>query len=684
LLVKTVAVDTGGTFTDMVVMDQETGEIEILKVPSTPSDPSQSIVEGVLEMFPNKGDLDNIGTLSHGTTVGTNILVQNKGAKVGLLITEGFTGINDIWHLPRFGAELGNLFIEKKPLVPPRFRFEVPERIDNEGNVLKPLDEQATIQAIRRLKEKGVEAIAVVLLFSFLNPAHEKRVGELIKQEYPEAWVSLSSEILPQIREHPRYSTTVANARLDPAMTAYLTNLSKKLHDEGVTTRQLYIMQSNGGVNKVESVVPVTTILSGPCAGALAGVEIASAAGFDNVVTLDVGGTSTDIALGEKGKILEETSGRLGDWELGVPMLMIHTIGAGGGTIAWLDKGGGLQVGPHSAGADPGPVCYGKGGTNPTVTDANVVLGYLNPSNLGGGKVSLHYDMAYEAIKDMGATLGLSPLQTAEGIIRIINAKMEEGVRAVSTERGYDLRYFSMVAFGGAGPIPSGRMAADLNMQKVIVPPAPGVTSALGLLMADPRRDYVTSRLVPLAGLTGEAAMAVFSGLETQALEGFQNDGFPREQIQLSRFLDLRYQGQGYELTVPVSGAAHLTEDDLKTSRANFDQLHAQQFGHGAPEEPVEVVNYRVVAVAEVRHASINPGATGEGGVETARVGDRDACFSSAQGMSSCPVYDRALLRPGHRLEGPAIVDQSDSTTVIYPGQLAEVDGFGNIIITVN
>ncbi len=681
---KTVAVDTGGTFTDMVVMDQDTGEIEILKVPSTPWDPSQSIVQGVLELFPNKEDLDSIGALSHGTTVGTNLLVQSKGARVGLLITEGFTGINDIWHLPRFGAELGNLFIEKKPLVPPRYRREVPERIDNEGSELKPLDEEATVAAIRTLKAKGVESIAVVLLFSFLNPAHEKRVGELIEQEFPEAWVSLSSNILPQIREHPRYSTTVANAMLDPAMTAYLIILGKKLRDEGIGTRQIYIMQSNGGVSKVESVVPVTTILSGPCAGALAGVEIASAAGFDNVVTLDVGGTSTDLALGEKGKILEETSGRLGDWELGVPMLMINTIGAGGGTIAWLDKGGGLQVGPHSAGADPGPVCYGKGGADPTVTDANVVLGYLNPNDLGGGKVALHYDKAFSAIEEMGSKLGLSPLQTAEGIIRIINAKMEEGVRAVSTERGYDLRDFSMVAFGGAGPIPSGRLAADLHMQKVIVPPAPGVTSALGLLMADPRRDYVTSRLLPLASLSGADAMAVFSGLERQALDDFQQDGFARAQLQLSRFMDLRYQGQGYELTVPVSGGERLTEGDLKESRAAFDQLHAQQFGHGAPEEPAEVVNYRVVAVAEVRHASIKPSAAAEGGVETARAGERDACFSSAQGMISCPVYDRALLRPGHRLEGPAIVDQSDSTTVVYPGQLAEVDGFGNIIITVN
>ena len=277
---KTVAVDTGGTFTDMVVMDQDTGEIEILKVPSTPWDPSQSIVQGVLELFPNKGDLDSIGALSHGTTVGTNLLVQSKGARVGLLITEGFTGINDIWHLPRFGAELGNLFIEKKPLVPPRYRREVPERIDNEGNEVKALDEEATVAAIRTLKAKGVESIAVVLLFSFLNPAHEKRVGELIEQEFPEAWVSLSSNILPQIREHPRYSTTVANAMLDPAMTAYLIILGKKLRDEGIGTRQIYIMQSNGGVSKVESVVPVTTILSGPCAGALAGVEIASAAGF--------------------------------------------------------------------------------------------------------------------------------------------------------------------------------------------------------------------------------------------------------------------------------------------------------------------------------------------------------------------------------------------------------------------
>ena len=680
---KTVAVDTGGTFTDLVVMDQETGEIETLKVPSTPADPSRSIIDGVMEMFQGSEGLAGVGALSHGTTVGTNLLVQGKGAKVGLLVTQGFSGINDIWHLPRLGTDLERLFEEKRPPILPRFREEIPERVDANGEVVTPLDEEAAVQSIRRLRSKGVESLAVVLLFSFLNPGHERRLGEIIRAEFPECWVSLSSEILPQIREFPRFSTTVANAMLDPAMTAYLTTLGQRLRDRGVGTRQIYIMQSNGGVSRIESVVPVTTILSGPCAGALAGVQIAAAAGFDSVVTLDMGGTSTDIALGERGQILEETSGRIGDWEIAVPMLAINTIGAGGGTIAWLDRGGGLQVGPHSAGADPGPVCYGKGGESPTVTDANVVLGYLNPFQLGGGKVALDREKAHAAVEEMGERLGLGALQTAEGIVRIINAKMEEGIRAVSTERGYDLRDFALVAFGGAGPVPAGRLAVDLNMSTVVVPPTPGVTSALGLLMADPRRDYVASRLRSLDGLDAAEARSIFGDLGRQAMAAFEADGVSGAQVGLSYFLDLRYQGQGYELTTSAGDGQRLTAEELVAVRTRFDEMHAQQFGHGAPTEPVEVVNFRVVAVAAVRHAALKEHALAATDVESARAGSRDACFDSAEGFVLCPVYDRARLLPGHRIVGPAIVDQADSTTVVYPGQRAEIDTHRNLIISV-
>lgn len=667
----------------MVVLDQDTGEIDILKVPSSPADPARAIVEGVMELFPGLDEMEQVGALAHGTTVGTNMLIVGAGAKVGLFLTEGFTGINDVWHLPRFGNELGNLYVEKKPPVPPRLRKEARERVDVEGNIKRPLDVDAARRAIRELKAEDVESVAVVLLFSFLNAAHEKALGELVREEFPECSVSLSSDILPQIREYPRMSTTVANARLDPAMTRYLTALERRLREQGVKTRQLYVMQSNGGVAKISSVIPVTTILSGPCAGALAGVEIAKMAGFDHVVTLDMGGTSTDLALAEGGKILEETSGRVGDWEIAVPMLSINSIGAGGGTIAWLDKGGGLQVGPHSAGADPGPVSYGKGGTQPTVTDANVVLGFLNPTSLGGGKVWLDKEKAYNAVKEMGKQLGLDPLQTAEGIIRIINAKMEEGIRAVSTERGYDLRNFVLVAFGGAGPIPSARLAADLNMGKVLAPPAPGVTSALGLLMADPRRDYVTSRLRDIAQLDLNEANNLFGDLRAQALESFEGDGFRKNQIDISYFFDLRYQGQGYELTVAAGAGERLTEADLKQARARFDDHHRQLFGHSAPTEPVEVVNFRVVAIAEVRHATLKEYPAAAEGVESARIGEREACFDSQQGLIPCPVYDRSLLMPGHGINGPAIVDQLDSTTVVYPGQRAEVDRYRNIIIMV-
>ena len=679
---KTIAVDTGGTFTDMVVLEHETGEVEVLKTPSTPHDPGQATLDGLAELIAGGLRAEEVTSFTHGTTVGTNILVQDKGARVGLLITDGFSGVNDVWHIPRFGSDLSDIYVEKNPPVEPWLREEVVERVDFQGNVKKPLDVNQAREAVKRLKRKGAESIAVVLLFSFLNPTHERALAEMLAEEFPDGSVSLSSEILPQIREFPRLSTTVANARLAPAMTEYLGKLAQGLKGLGITTEQLYIMQSNGGVAKITSVIPITTLLSGPCAGSEAGMQIAASAGFTNMVSFDMGGTSSDIALGEDGRVLEQTSVLIGDWEIAAPMLMINTIGAGGGTIAWIDGGGALQVGPHSAGAEPGPVAYDKGGTQPTVTDADLILGMLHPEYLLGGKVKTNKQKAYEAIADMGAQLGIDPMGTAEGIIRIINAKMEEGIREVSTERGYDLRNFVLVAFGGAGPVHAARLAADLGMSKVVVPPMPGVSSALGLIMADPRRDFVRSRLRSLADIDASELSAVFVDLREQALSEFVADGFEGDSIEFAFSLDLRYQGQGYELNVAAGASAELNPLAIAELRERFDRAHEQLFGHSAKGEPVEAVNYRVRSTVRVPKFSMKRYDQASGPADAAKVDEREVYFDRQSGMTATPVFDRALLSPGHEVVGPAIVEQLDSTTVIYPGQRAVVDDYRNLVIS--
>ena len=679
---KTIAVDTGGTFTDMVVLEHETGEVEVLKTPSTPHDPGQATLDGLAELIAGGLRAEEVASFTHGTTVGTNILVQDKGARVGLLITDGFSGVNDVWHIPRFGSDLSDIYVEKNPPVEPWLREEVVERVDFQGNVKKPLDVNQAREAVKRLKRKGAESIAVVLLFSFLNPTHERALAEMLAEEFPDGSVSLSSEILPQIREFPRLSTTVANARLAPAMTEYLGKLAQGLKGLGITTEQLYIMQSNGGVAKITSVIPITTLLSGPCAGSEAGMQIAASAGFTNMVSFDMGGTSSDIALGEDGSVLEQTSVLIGDWEIAAPMLMINTIGAGGGTIAWIDGGGALQVGPHSAGAEPGPVAYDKGGTQPTVTDADLILGMLHPEYLLGGKVKTNKQKAYEAIADMGAQLGIDPMGTAEGIIRIINAKMEEGIREVSTERGYDLRNFVLVAFGGAGPVHAARLAADLGMSKVVVPPMPGVSSALGLIMADPRRDFVRSRLRGLADIDASELSAVFTELRQQALSEFVTDGFDGDSIEFAFSLDLRYQGQGYELNVAAGASATLDSSAIAELRERFDRAHEQLFGHSAKGEPVEAVNYRVRSTVRVPKFSMKRYDQASGPADAAKVNEREVYFDRQSGMTPTPVFDRALLSPGHEVVGPAIVEQLDSTTVIYPGQRAVVDDYRNLVIS--
>ena len=680
---QTIAVDTGGTFTDIVVLDSDTGDLRVLKLPSTPADPGQAIADGIAELLSSGLAATDVASLSHGTTVGTNALLTGRGAKVGLFITEGFGAINDVWHLapPEDTSRTPSLYEPKNAPVQPRLRREARERVNHRGEVLVALDEEHTVDAVRSLVAAGVESISVVLLFSFLNPVHERRIAEIIVKEAPSVGVSLSSRVLPQMREFPRLSTTVANARIAPMMERYLEVLEQRIRGLGVDSEALYVMQSNGGIARISSVMPITTVLSGPCAGAIAGIQVAEAAGFSNVLSLDMGGTSTDIAIGQQGRVLETTSGRIGDWELAVPMLMINTIGAGGGTMASIDSGGGLRVGPESAGAVPGPVCYGQGGTQPTVTDANLVLGFLSPSTKLAGRVSLDRTKALEAIGNLGQQLGLGPLETAEGIIRITNAKMEEGIRSVSTEQGYDLREFALVAFGGGGPVPAGRLAADLRMTNIVIPPNPGVTSALGLLMADPRRDYVTSRLRLVSELGASELSALLDELHQRAVAEFTAEGYALKQLNLEFAVDIRYLGQGYELTVPVGDRSAVDDQTLAKLRQTFDEIHERSFGHSAPDEEAETVNYRLRASARVTKATLHKHAKASTALSAALTGEREVCFDANVGVTSTPIYDRALLGPGHVIPGPAVIEQVDSTTVVYPQQRATVDDYMNLVV---
>ena len=463
-----VTVDTGGTFSDFVFFNEETSEITIGKVSSTPKEPFQAVLNGVKGLLDQGVAAEDISFFSHGTTVGTNALLEEKGANTGLLVTEGFRGIYEVMEQTRgYGPATYDLFFEKpKLLAPPYYTEEIPERVDFRGQALKAIDLKASVQAIRSLKKKKVKSIAVCLLFSFLNPDHELKIKEIVEKEFPEVSLSLSCEILPQIREFYRMSTTVINAYLSPVVSHYLSHLEGRLREMGVITPKLYIMQSNGGVSTFQGAAkkPVATVLSGPAGGVIASLGISQRAGIKNIITFDMGGTSCDVALIHDGTPVITTQGRINRRPISLPMLDIHTVSAGGGTIARIDTVGGLQVGPDSAGADPGPICYDHGGEEVTISDANLALGVLNPDQFLGGRMKLNKDKANKLLQEkIAAPLGLSLLEAADGILKIINVKMEEAIKAVSSQRGYDIRDFTLIAFGGGGPMHAGRIALDLG-----------------------------------------------------------------------------------------------------------------------------------------------------------------------------------------------------------------------------
>ncbi|MEM7024772.1 MAG: hydantoinase/oxoprolinase family protein, partial [Pseudomonadota bacterium] len=578
-----IGVDSGGTFTDVCLFD-EAGGIRVWKVPSTPRDPSEAIAGGIARALEEYGEAP-VAYFGHGTTVATNALIQGRGVATGLITTDGFRDLLEIARQKR--PSLYDLQCDKPtPLVPRRRRLEVAERLRHDGRIETPLDEAAVRAAAYRLKEEGVEAVAIGFLYAFVDPRHERRAREILEEILPGVYLSCSHEVAPEFREFERLSTVVVNAALGPVMSVYIDRLKGRLADLDITC-PAHITQSNGGIITFETAarLPVRTVLSGPSTGVIGAVEIGRLAGSRDLITFDMGGTSTDVALIDQGRPTLAAENVVQGYPIKAPMLDINTVGAGGGSIAFIDSGDLLKVGPRSAGADPGPVCYGLGNSEPTVTDANVVLGVLNPTHLLGGRMPIDRALAVAAIERLGERLGLGVMDTAQGIIAIVTATMAKAIRVISVQRGHDLRDFALVAFGGAGPIHAARLARDLELSTIIVPPHPGILCAIGLLLTDLRTNYLRTRLAPLAEESLSAIEETFAGLEAEAVAWFDREGTAQDARHLRRSVDMRYAGQNYELDVPFP-AGPIDAAMLPRLKEGFEAAHQQLYGYIAPEEP--------------------------------------------------------------------------------------------------
>ena len=665
-------IDVGGTFTDFAILRD--GALTVHKLPSTPADPSKSIIQGIEEL--------GVGASSfvHGSTVATNALLERRGARTALVTTMGFEDVLEIGRQSR--SDLYDLDLDRTPpLVPTDLRFGLKERVDYTG---APLDSPSRedLEALgSAIGEAGVDAVAVSLLFSFLNPLHEEMLRETLEGSHngQKPFLSMSYQVLPEFREYERTSTVVVNAYVGPTMAGYLEALQKALGSD------LRVMQSSGGsiTASLASKQPVRTVLSGPAGGVVGAFHVGSQAGYTDIITLDMGGTSTDVSLCP-GRIKETTSSSMAGQPISVPMIEIHTVAAGGGSIARVDAGGALQVGPQSAGADPGPACYGKG-KHITVTDANLILGRLRPEHFLGGRLALDHGRAQALIQGLAEEIGTTVPEAALGIIRVVNASMERAIRAISLERGYDPREFALVPFGGAGPMHGCELAGEMGIPGVLVPPNPGILSALGVAIADIVKDY--SRTVMLRGqdMGRERLQQEFAALEEQAGEEMGGEELDVERAVAQRALDIRYVGQSYELTVDCPPSLLRTGRNGNRTPAQviadaFHRAHKQRFGYSDPSEAMEIVSLRLKMVVPVDRPEPEPETPGGDSPKRAQVGEAPVVFK--EGTYDTLLYLRKELHCGNRVPGPALVLQMDSTTVIPPGWAAEVDTFGNLVMT--
>lgn len=669
-----LAIDVGGTFTDVFVFNEETGEVFVTKTSSTPSNPEQGILNGVAKAELNGKD---IKIFSHGTTVGTNALIERKLPKTALITTKGFRDVieirrgtkEDIWDTYKDTA---------KPYIQRRDRFEVTERIDYEGNILQSIDEEEVRVLAKKLKRRGTESIAVCFINAYVNGENEAKVKGILKEELPDVYVCISSEVLPEIFEHERMSTTIINAVLGPIMSNYISKLSTEMQKKGYDD-EILVLHSGGGVMTSSTVPRYAARLasSGIAAGAIASKHIAKLCGFDNAIGLDMGGTSTDISLMYKGeiRITKDWSIEYG-YPIGFPSIEIVTIGAGGGSLAWKDEGGSLRNGPQSAGAVPGPACYDLGGIEPTNSDANLVLGRLGVDLLDG-TMQLNKEAAREAVEKIANAFDQTVEEAASAIIEVANANMSDAVRLISVRRGYDPRDFALVAFGGAGPLHGAYLAKDLNIPKVIIPTHPGVAAAMGCLLVDVRHDISKTYVKKLDEVSIEELTNQFSELREEARELLEEEGIAENTASLTNYIDLRYKGQWRSLAVLVSDQITSLDAILEA----FHQEHEREFAFSDKEQAVEIFGLRVTAIGTVPKPNF-PQYVPKASLEAAFKETRPVYFEGKYIETN--VYNRDKIPVYTQFAGPAIIDQLDTTTVIPPGFTAEVDAYKNIIITVN
>ena len=681
-----MGVDTGGTFTDCVVIDQD-GKIHSFKELSTPKDPSIGLYNVIRKAaaFFGRSFEDFLGELdffAHGTTVATNTLLTGTGAVTGLILTKGFRDTiemrrahkNNIWDL---------YLPVPQPLVPRYLRIGVDERVDYTGAVVAELNEDDVREACRVFRRNNVTAVAVNLLFSFLNDKHEQRIREIVEEELPDVFISISSEVLPQIREYERSSTTVANAYVGPKLTVYLETLEQRLKDDGLS-RAFYVTASNGGVMTADTAIrhASATLLSGPAAGAVGAMYFAELLDRPNQILMDMGGTSFDVTLVHDGGVTLSTEGEIAGYRVAKPMIDIHTIGAGGGSIAWMDSGGMLKVGPASAGSDPGPVCYMLGGTEPTVTDANLLLGYLNKDFFLGGEMEVDAEKAGKAVAEkIGGPLGISVPEAAYGIFRIINQNMADAAKVVSVQKGHDPREFSLVSAGGACSIHACKIAEELGATSVIVPKAASVFCALGMLESDIKLDNVKTYNATIPGVDLDDFNGVIKDVEKKALAELLQEGVESDRASLLRHLDMRYVGQHHEVTVDIPADCTIDESHLEQIAETFHKAHEKLYTYSTPENPLEIMGLRVTAVGSVDKAVMAHVEQAESDISEAFKNKRQAYFPDKGGFIDVDVYDRNKLVKGHTISGPAIIEERITTVIVHPGWGLSVDEYGNIIL---
>jgi N-methylhydantoinase A len=694
-----VGVDTGGTFTDVVAFDEDSGELVATKTPSTPADPADGFLDGIAKVLAALGvGAEAVTAVCHGTTVATNQLLEGKVGRLGFVTTEGFGAMLEIAR-QSVPDGYGNSYFWVKPprIVPADLVRTVAGRLDHSGAELRPFDEDQARAAARFLRGREVEAVGVCFLHAYANPAHERRMREVLAEEHPRAAVSLSSEVLREYREYERAMTTLVDAAVKPRVGRYMATIARRLaamapapsarrgSDPLPAGPSFYVMKSNGGVLSAAEVVhqPISTVLSGPAAGALGAALVTRTAGFERVLTLDGGGTSTDVSVVLEGEPTLTTEGSVGAYPSKIPMIDVVTVGAGGGSVAWLSREGGLKVGPRSAGADPGPMCYGRGGTEPTVTDANLVLGRI-PPHLLGGEVPLDPATARAGLEALGSKLGLDLPAVAAGVLEITAWNQANALRQVTVQRGLDVRDFVLATFGGSGSLAVCRLLELLGLPAALVPRDPGNLSAFGLLTVDVKNDEVQTAVARHADLDPAAVGATLAALEARAARSLDAEGFARPAHRYLRSADLRYFGQAFEVRVPVPDGpvdAGLTEATV----AAFHDAHQRLYGYSFRDDPtqqVEWVNLRVTGVGPIRRPTLSPATPIPIPTAPDPAGTRPACFDPSHGFVDTAIYRRDDLSPGELIVGPAVVEEYGATVPLPPGFQAEVDRFGNLVVT--